>query len=295
MEIEQVNPYPNQVLNLLDIVALWMMRPCKFFMDTGLSCFVPTTKEMQNPLPRLLYVILVLPVTIVMFFICLPMCIVAFCVWIPIKDLRTPYRISRVLNQNNNRKLKSSYSLATANLCIISDVMARYNNLTDGPKRAKQIGKVIVEQQLTLNDLQKPHTHVSNGYSVESKINEVHSNRNRFNDIDIEVKTSLPLLDILMLQETWEVPWVKPMMRQLHQLFPYIVYDAAENGLFKNWYGGNSGLMVASKYPIIDIQFHKFSHSCKYCVINSKGLLQIKVTLYLNFVYHLYLYMAVWP
>ena len=64
---------------------------------------------------------------------------------------------------------------------------------------------------------------------------------------------------------------------QFLQVFPYIIHDIGLWGLRSNLYCINSGLLFASRHPVLSVEFNYYKHSTAYCVYSSKGLLMIKV------------------
>ena len=89
---------------------------------------------------------------------------------------------------------------------------------------------------------------------------------------------SMPDVDFLFLQEaSWELSYAESLAKELHRKFPYVIYDIGAYTLSGNLYVGNSGLMLASKYPVQDIRFSVYPPGISQCRFASKGLLQVKV------------------
>ncbi|KAJ8302707.1 hypothetical protein KUTeg_019103, partial [Tegillarca granosa] len=93
------------------------------------------------------------------------------------------------------------------------------------------------------------------------------------------VVTHFPTVDFLCLQETWDRDYSKVLIAELHKIYPWILYDVGVTSVKSNYYMLNSGLMIASRYPILDADFKYYEHSCKLCVYSGKGLLMMKVKL----------------
>ena len=85
-------------------------------------------------------------------------------------------------------------------------------------------------------------------------------------------------LDFLCFQECWSTRLTKRLVRELHQLYPYIIYDVGAYNYDINFYALNSGLMFASKYSIVDVHFEPFTDDMTNGVFDSKGLLMVKVS-----------------
>jgi len=195
---------------------------------------------------------------------------------------------------------KRIYSAGTYNLCLLPNFTARINNQDKTGARAHAIGRNIVEQQLAAlrgyesnngsfakhyNDDQKHTvngtiTHITRRHSkddtAESKGSNFTSNNMASQHRILE---EFPPLDFLLIQEAWLQKSSEDLGRHLHRHFPYIIYDARKDGYKLNRWCASSGLMIASRYPILEVDFKCFEASTKYCIWNSKGLLQAKVDL----------------
>jgi hypothetical protein len=95
--------------------------------------------------------------------------------------------------------------------------------------------------------------------------------------IDHAILEEFPALDVLIVQEAWIPRCCREMIRELIAVFPHVVYDVGVTSWECNRWLGNSGLMIASKYPILDVNFNCFKDKCFADYYSSKGLLQIKV------------------
>ncbi len=119
------------------------------------------------------------------------------------------------------------------------------------------------------NIICRVHINVSNEHHHQTATKDTH--------LDHSVKLEFPALDILLIQEVWDVFLARKLMKHLHKEFPYILYDIGEYGLFKNYFCNNSGLFVASRYPITNARFCQFTNRSKQCKLTSKGCIQVKV------------------
>ena len=61
------------------------------------------------------------------------------------------------------------------------------------------------------------------------------------------------------------------------QVFPYILHDVGVTSLSSNYFLFNSGLMFASRHPVLNADFKFYKHSVSQCRFTSKGLLMVKV------------------
>ena len=86
-----------------------------------------------------------------------------------------------------------------------------------------------------------------------------------------------PDLDFVCFQEVFDYRAAKKLVNALHGWFGHIVYDVGIDSWRTNRFLMNSGLVVASRYPIVDIAFECFAECQNEDTAVSKGLLMIKV------------------
>lgn len=99
---------------------------------------------------------------------------------------------------------------------------------------------------------------------------------------DHEISAFFPAnLDFLALQEVFDHGSTTRLLRQLHRYFPYVLSDVGRYG----WKGCcsrfkflNSGLMLASRYPILDARFECYPNGRGEDALAAKGALFAKVS-----------------
>ncbi|XP_033625494.1 sphingomyelin phosphodiesterase 3-like [Asterias rubens] len=84
-------------------------------------------------------------------------------------------------------------------------------------------------------------------------------------------------LDFICFQEVFERRAAKKLIKILHLWFSHILYDVGVNSWRINRHFLNSGLLFASRYPILDVSFECFKESKNEDRAVSKGLLMVKV------------------
>lgn len=85
-------------------------------------------------------------------------------------------------------------------------------------------------------------------------------------------ETEMP--DCICLQECFSIEATKILCEALNKKYPYVLHSIAPNEV-----GLSSGLVVASKYKIIDIQYRPFSMAAREDALANKGLLGMTVDL----------------
>lgn len=99
---------------------------------------------------------------------------------------------------------------------------------------------------------------------------------------DHEISAFFPAnLDFLALQEVFDHGATTRLLRQLHRYFPYVLSDVGRYG----WKGCcsrfkflNSGLMLASRYPILDARYECYPNGRGEDALAAKGALFAKVS-----------------
>ena len=249
--------------------------------------FIPTSKELQKPwelwLAYCLSPVYLVGALILMF----PAC-VAFIIRYFLHQLRTPYCFSTVLeerawnkgmdrtrNEVNSRLVAECYTFSTMNLCLLPELGSKVNNLDKTEERARRIGERIVIDQFFFTNLSQNQTHRQNGYTKHS------SNRRLKNNLktaeNAQIISHFSHLDFICFQETFDRDCVNLLIRELHKVFPWVIYDAGICGIRANLCGLNSGLMVASRYKILDVDFKHFEIKTGLDHVCNKGLLMVKV------------------
>jgi sphingomyelin phosphodiesterase 3 len=113
---------------------------------------------------------------------------------------------------------------------------------------------------------------------------------------DHDVSAFFPAnLDFLALQEVFDHGSTTRLRQQLHRYFPYVLSDVGRYG----WKGCgssfkflNSGLMLASRYPILDARFQCYPNGRGEDALASKGALFAKVRS--KFWFRFFLHVALW-
>lgn len=100
--------------------------------------------------------------------------------------------------------------------------------------------------------------------------------------LDHEISAFFPAnLDFLCLQEVFDKRAAEKLKEQLHYYFEYILYDV---GIYSchgccGFKFLNSGLMIASRYPILDATYHCYPNGRGIDALAAKGALFVKVSL----------------
>lgn len=267
--------FSNDILQFLFDLSEIVIRPYLYCL-TGLgSPFLPITPELRNPGLLRFRKIVITPLYCVGLTICVIPALCAFCVRNVLHHHRRPYCLSlrsspKALDISSSN---SAFTVATTNLCLMPEVMSRYNNLSRSLQRAQQIGERIVIDQMHYTGMMEKFQEQSTNFQ-KSGYAALHSP-----DVKFDILGHFPYVDFLCIQEAFDRDYTKKLISEIHKVYPFVVYDVGYSGPKRNLCGINSGLMVASRYKILDVRFRPFSRKCGWCRITGKGLLMLKVSL----------------
>jgi len=130
------------------------------------------------------------------------------------------------------------YSFASMNVVMGQEVLGKFNNCSFVYKRLKKISKVILTQE------EKPLSNVDDLQNVsKSKA----------------ILTNFPKMDFICLQEVTDRVFALALVSMIKEHYPHFIFDVGVNAFSTNMFLANSGLMIASKYPIVKVKFQPFS------------------------------------
>ncbi|KAM4600337.1 sphingomyelin phosphodiesterase 5 [Polymixia lowei] len=154
----QVSPFPNRFAAGLHAVGWALILPCFWFLDRLIAVCMSTTLEQTQRLEQecYLYPLKVLFGSIcffVLFLATAPLALLGFLIWAPLQACRRPFAYHRETPSSPERETnrgfelvgKATFGFATANLCLLPDCLARFNNLGHTQRRAAAIGHRIVQ------------------------------------------------------------------------------------------------------------------------------------------------------
>ncbi|XP_017289723.1 sphingomyelin phosphodiesterase 3 [Kryptolebias marmoratus] len=157
-------PYSSACLHFLDGLSWSLVFPCYWFLDRLLASCVATSLEKrqrsQDPCSLLtLCVLISAPLYLLLLLASLPFALLGFIIWAPLQAVRQPYlytyrRPDKNLAEQDQagqggaglgewRTQGRSFCFCSANVCLLPDSLARFNNLSDTHRRAREVGKRI--------------------------------------------------------------------------------------------------------------------------------------------------------
>jgi len=189
----------------------------------------------------------------------IPFAILGYSLWIFICaafQSRTYSLIS--FDKPNKIESQNCYSFGTMNVVMGQEVLGKFNNCSFVYDRLKKIAAQIVKQE---------DSHLSNLQNVD----QLPKSRS--------VLSSFPKMDFICLQEVTDRFFALALVSMLRKHYSHFVFDIGVNALNTNMYLANSGLMIASKYPILKVKFLPFSKKKGWQRLVSYGVVICKVDL----------------
>uniref|UniRef100_A0A3B4A232 Sphingomyelin phosphodiesterase 3 n=1 Tax=Periophthalmus magnuspinnatus TaxID=409849 RepID=A0A3B4A232_9GOBI len=146
-------PYPSACLHFLDGLSWSLVFPCYWLLDRLLASCVATSLEKRqrsrDPCSFLSLCVLVwAPLYLLLLLLSLPLALVGFILWAPLQAVRQPYLYTYIKLAGSGglsewRPQGRSFCFCSANVCLLPDSLARFNNLSDTHRRAREVGKRI--------------------------------------------------------------------------------------------------------------------------------------------------------
>lgn len=358
--------FPNCFVAALHAVGWVLILPCFWFLDRCIAICKSTTLEKTARREQECYLH---PLEVffgsifffILFVIACPFALIGFFLWAPVQCCRRPfsyYKEAKPSGEETSFKPteKTSFVFASANLCLLPDSLARFNNLGHTQRRAVAIGRRIVDgvhrpdirivvespsscgtlspsvsvltevnsSILETND--KPISPVGNSTEnhdtsansteqegsgrcndteeplIDSPTTPLNLNQNS-NQLDPKDQTPAAILnghcpedgllwevsslfptnvDIICLEEVFDKRAAQKLIDVLKPVFGHILYDVGvyacqppcKCSTFKFF---NSGLFVASRFPVLQAQYHFFPNSLGEDALAAKGLLATKL------------------
>ncbi|KAM7383585.1 hypothetical protein PAMP_003224 [Pampus punctatissimus] len=154
----QASPFPNCFVAGIHAVGWALILPCFWFLDRIIAVCKSTTLEQTQRLEQECYlhpfkVFFGSIFFFILFLATAPLGFLGFVLWAPLQACRRPFHYHQEIPSSPEREThrgfeqegKASFGFATANLCLLPDSLARFNNLGHTQHRATAIGKRIVQ------------------------------------------------------------------------------------------------------------------------------------------------------
>ncbi|XP_055559887.1 sphingomyelin phosphodiesterase 5-like isoform X1 [Falco biarmicus] len=294
------SPFPSRVLVALDRLARWLLTPSSWAVFSLLDLRQTTEERRQARLQRCgrchsctrqglagsVYVMLLL--------LSLPLAALGLLLWLPVQAVRRPfayqYTAGTASVQPWDLRQRRTFTFLSANVCLMPSGLAKFSNLGQTPQRA-----VYIARHLTQVPPDPPSARAG---LVKPRQGEVNSYGGTLSTpwqppgsaavVAVAAEPMPAVLsehfpadaDFICLQEVFDGRATTCLRQQLGSIFPHIVSEVGALGLWgRRLKLLNSGLFLASRYPLLAVRYHGFPNGAREDALAAKGLLVVQVLL----------------
>lgn len=310
------SPYANSFLRGLNAVAQDLLFPT-YWLLSQLLALQQTTAEKQARRPCPPHTLLVLtkgPVILLLLVLSAPFLLLGLVVWLPLQTVRRPFAYQHTPSQAPQPQewmlpgKGRSFTFLCANLCLMPDGLAKFSNLAHTQWRAKRIalGLGQAASRSFLPDEPSARGRIQNGLgtpngqkygatgdsppracqglpraaAADVAITMPFREEEKASGLGQIVVPFPPNVDFVCLQEVFDQRATTRMRQLLGPWYEHIVYDVGVYGLYgcSAFKVLNSGLFLASRYPVLAVQYHCYPNGAGEDSFAAKGLLCVQVS-----------------
>ncbi|KAH0617303.1 hypothetical protein JD844_015340 [Phrynosoma platyrhinos] len=304
------SPYASRFLGGMNTVVRGILFP-SYWLLNQLLALQRTTAEKQAQrnkrcppyaLRALAKGLVILPALV----LSVPVSLLAFLVWLPLQAVRRPFAYQHTSGQAPPEEWSfpeghgRTFGFISSNVCLLPEGLAKFSNLGQTQWRAKHIAQGLAQATRRCSLSCEPSPRNAFGTPNGQKYGAMGSSppracRSPSGDDSTSVTIEMPLddtlaeissrfpsgADFVCLQEVFDLRASNSLCQLLGPYYEHILYDVGVYGL-----AGcsapklfNSGLFLASRYPILAAQYHCYPNSTGEDAFAAKGLLCAQVQL----------------
>lgn len=260
------SPFPNPVMQALYSLSRMLLFPAYWSLDQLLAYWAPTVRPSSLGWLKVLTGSgVLLPLVVVG----LPIGLVGFMFWLPLQVWRRPFCYQPPpacwvwpKPWHPLAERRRCFVFLTANVCLFPHGLAHFNNLSHTQQRAEAVGAALLGSlrlsQYGATECSQLLPKVPGGV----------------------LKATLPTdLDFVCLQEVFDLRAARRLVRILVPNLGPVLYDIGTFGLIAGPYIKllGSGLLLASRYPLLRATFRCFPNARREDAMASKGLISVQV------------------
>ncbi|XP_008569922.1 PREDICTED: sphingomyelin phosphodiesterase 3 [Galeopterus variegatus] len=255
--------FPHPVLHVLHGTARVLLFPAYWALDHLLGCCAPTARP--SSLDGLRAALGGGAALLLLLLVGLPLALPGLLLWLPLQSWRRPFCYqppppcwAPPAPWRAPAESLRSFVFLTANLCLFPDGLARFSNLSHSQQRARAIGAALLAGL-------RPSPYRATGCSPPWP----RAPRG-------VLMAAVPAdLDFVCLQEVFDLRAARRLVRRLAPNLGPVLYDVGTLGLQPGPYLKllGSGLLLASRYPLLRASFRCFPNARREEALASKGLL----------------------
>ncbi|CAM1310132.1 Uncharacterised protein g5358 [Pycnogonum litorale] len=269
----------QRLISYFDILMYFLILPFQISFYYFASIMIPGgKKDWKCYIKNALFTVILLVVIVVTF----PSAVMSFTYYCLLSLIFRRKKFHVTCNVPADFDLKyckqGVITVTTTNVCGMPEFLSKYNSLPNVFRRLRNICDIICsasESKLSQSRELGTYTNSNlreldicsenNGCSVRKKYDHA---------------TYFHNSDILCIQEVWDKLTSWYIVRKFRSVYPYIVYDVGEFHLTTNLCLLGSGLMIASRFPILDVDYKCFTNRTAHCRVTAMGVLAVKVLIH---------------
>ncbi|XP_032171766.1 sphingomyelin phosphodiesterase 5-like isoform X3 [Mustela erminea] len=257
------SPFPHPALHALHRLARALLFPAYWALDQLLGCGAPLARA--NRRRALRAAAGAVGALLLLLLAGLPLALPGLLLWLPLQAWRRPFCYrpppecwAPPAPWRPSAEPARCFGFLSANLCLLPDGLARFNNLRHSQRRAEAMGAVLLAGL-------RPSRYGTTGCSPPGPGTPGGS-----------LIAAVPAgLDFVCLQEVFDLRAAHRLVRRLAPYLGPVLYDVGSFGLQPGPHLKllGSGLLLASRYPLLRAAFRCFPHARREDALASKGLL----------------------
>uniref|UniRef100_A0A7N5JDL1 sphingomyelin phosphodiesterase n=1 Tax=Ailuropoda melanoleuca TaxID=9646 RepID=A0A7N5JDL1_AILME len=257
------SPFLHPVLHALHRLARALLFPAYWALDQLLGCWAPVARpSCRKALRAAAGAVAAL---LLLLLVGLPLALPGLLLWLPLQAWRRPFCYrpppqcwAPPAPWRPPAEPARCFGFLSANLCLLPDGLARFNNLRHSQRRAEAVGAVLLAGL-------RPSRYGTTGCSSPGP-----------GTPDGVLTAAVPAgLDFVCLQEVFDLRAARRLLGHLAPNLGPVLYDVGSFGLQPGPHLKllGSGLLLVSRYPLLRAAFRSFPHARREDALASKGLL----------------------
>lgn len=265
----RASPFPHPVLHALHDLSRALLFPTYWLLDQLLGCCAPRVPPSR--LGTLRAAAVGCAALALLLLLGLPLALPGLLLWLPLQAWRRPFCYQPPPRcwvppppWRATAEPARCFAFLTANLCLLPDGLARFSNLSHSQRRAEAIGAALLAGL-------RPSLHGATDCGQPQP--------------GAPCGVLLPAVpagvDFVCLQEVFDLRAGRRLVRRLAPSLGPVLHDVGTLGLQRGPYLKllGSGLLLASRYPLLRASFRCFPNARREDALASKGLLSAQAQL----------------
>ncbi|XP_065255814.1 sphingomyelin phosphodiesterase 5-like [Emys orbicularis] len=296
------SPFPNQLLSGLYSLGQYLLFPSYWATDCLLNLRETTAERQQNRRQRQccpLRALVTGPLLLLLLILSMPVALLGLLLWLPLQAARRPFAYKHNMLSRHPEVWElpgkgKAFSFISANVCLLPNGLAKFSNLGQIKQRVALIGQHLTQGEASASFTSQFLPPTKYGATKSSPPWPESGARRPDASVVIEIpdgdggagpgEISAPFppdVDFVCLQEVFDQRAGARLCQLLSPFYEHIVYDVGAYGLqgcsaLKVF---NSGLFLASRYPVLAAQYHCYAKCSGEDALSAKGLLSVQVQL----------------